>query len=85
MGCVGDVRALAVGSPTEESAFVNTPVDGPVRLRVLGLAGDAGTDADVRPSVPENRSEMDRVVERELVVWLRDVWSFEDPRHTVRG
>ena len=40
--CVGDVGALAVGSRTEESAFVKTPVDGPVRLSVLGLAGDAG-------------------------------------------
>ena len=39
--CVGDVGALAVGSRTEESAFVKTPVDGPVRLSVLGFAGDA--------------------------------------------
>ena len=39
--CVGDVGALAVGSRTEESAFVKTPVGGPVLLSVLGLAGDA--------------------------------------------
>ncbi len=44
-----------------------------------------GHDADVRSWVRESRSETDRVVQRELVVWLRDVWSFEDPRHTVRG
>ena len=39
--CVGDVGTLAVGSRTEESAFVKAPVDGPVRLSVLGFAGDA--------------------------------------------
>ena len=39
--CVGDVGTLAVGSRTEESAFVKTPVDGPVRLSVLGFSGDA--------------------------------------------
>ena len=39
--CVGDVGALTVGSHIEESAFVKTPVDGPVRLGVMGLAGDA--------------------------------------------
>jgi MOSC domain-containing protein YiiM len=39
--CVGDVGTLAVGSGSEESAFVKTPVDGPVRLTVLGFAGDA--------------------------------------------
>lgn len=39
--CVGDVGALPVGSRTEESAFVKTPVGGPVRPSVLGFAGDA--------------------------------------------
>ncbi len=39
--CVGDVGTLAVGSRTEESAFVKNPVEGPVRLSVLGFSGDA--------------------------------------------
>lgn len=39
--CVGDVGTLPVGSRTEESAFVKAPVAEPVRLSVLGFAGDA--------------------------------------------
>lgn len=38
-----------------------------------------GHDADVRSWVRESRSETDRVVHREPIVWLRDVWPFEHP------
>ena len=38
--CVGKVGALTLGQRSTKSAFVKTPVDGPLRLGELGFPGD---------------------------------------------